>query len=258
MGWSFFLSRAPYEEKEWRYVEKFLTPGMIFIDIGANQGFYTILASKLVGSLGKVYAFEPAPPEFGKLRCNIKVNGCQNVIAEPFAVGEYEGVTGFYVCLDGHGGLSGRRAPPENTLGISGTIRVRTKLIELPIVKLDDYVNHTKLQAVDFVKLDIEGGELPLLKGATHVLSTLRPVIMCEFAGWSTERWGYSVSDIYAYLEGYGYQWFRIARDGTLNPFLLSATYSPEWEDLVGVPSERVEGMTKSLLISATNVTNAS
>lgn len=81
-----------FEENERRFVEQFLKEGMTMLDIGAHHGFYTVLASKKVGSSGRVFAFEPSPREHQKLLRHLKLNRCANVRVEPFALTRQEGM----------------------------------------------------------------------------------------------------------------------------------------------------------------------
>jgi FkbM family methyltransferase len=228
-----YLLGINHEESEWRFIAAFLKPGMTFFDLGANQGFYSILASKCVGTEGQVYAFEPVPGEFRHLRQNVLLNRLKNTIREPLALGRQEGSTDMYVCLDGKGSYSSLQPPEEN-------LKVRRELIRVPIIDLDSYVQHNNIRHIDFLKIDVEGGELDVLKGAVMVLKELRPVVMCEIADVRTQPWGYNASEIYKFLEKCGYQWFQIVPGGRLLPSKVKEKYDPDWENLVGVPNGKL------------------
>lgn len=113
MGANLFLwpvKKPAYEQGESRLLQRFLKRGMICMEIGANQGFYTILLAKLVGDEGKVCAFEPVPEEFRKLKMNLWLNKCANrVVLENCALSSREGIYDLFVCLDGHGSRSSFR-----------------------------------------------------------------------------------------------------------------------------------------------------
>lgn len=203
--------RLPYEKKERQFVQKFLKPKMVFFDIGANQGFYTLLAAKKVGSQGKVFAFEPVPREFKNLKWNIFINGHQNVKAEAQALGCQEGFTDIFSCLDGKGSYSSLQPPSEK-------VKARRKVIKVPITSLDKYVQQNNILSIDLIKIDVEGGELDVLKGGINVLSNLRPVLMCEVSDKRTEQWGYSASEICDFIKKYKYRWFKFAFDDSLCP----------------------------------------
>lgn len=227
--------RLPYEKKERQFVQKFLKPGMVFFDIGANQGFYTLLAAKKVGPQGKIFAFEPVPREFRNLKWNIFINGLKNVKVEARALGCQDGFTNMFYCLNGKGSYSSLQPPSEK-------IKARRKVIKVPITSLDRYVQHNNVLSIDFIKIDTEGGELNVLKGGINVLSKLRPVLMCEVSDKRTKQWGYSASEICDFVKKYKYQWFEFAFKGSLRPLSNKAIFD---ENLVAIPEEKI----KSFLI---------
>lgn len=237
MGASVFLykfTRERYEENYWKFVQQFLKPGMIFFDIGANQGFYTILASKLVGPEGKVFAFEPAPTEFRKLKLNILINRLKNVVVEPLALGSREGSSDFYLVLNGKGSFSSLRPPAKD-------VNARTKLIKVPLTTLDTYIYSNNISRVEFIKIDAEGGELDVLKGGLKVLREIRPIVMCEIADIRTQQWGYKASEICQFLENCGYLWFQITPNGKIVFHKIKDRYDHAWENLIAVPIEKLD-----------------
>src|SRR5215475_13593761 len=86
-----------FEPAECAFMQRFLRPGMTVLDIGANQGFYTLLASSIAGKDGKVFAFEPSPRERDALSLNLRLNFCGNVSVQPFALGNAEKSAELYV-----------------------------------------------------------------------------------------------------------------------------------------------------------------
>lgn len=234
-GWSALthsLLGRSREEREWRFIANFLKPGMTFIDVGANQGFYTILASKRVGTNGLVVAFEPAETEFLRLRRNLALNQCQNVISEPFALGSHKGSTDFFLCLGYHGSFSSIREPGHD-------VASPRKKVLVPITTLDDYARTQPLVSADLVKIDVEGAELDVLVGAAASLAIFRPVVVCELADIRTRQWGYPASEIYRFLLHFHYRWYRLGRYGRLEPADMRLSYDPDWENLVAIPEER-------------------
>jgi len=231
-----------FDPKERQFLARFLKPNMVVFDVGANQGFYTILASKQVGPQGRVFAFEPAPPEYRKLRRNVWVNRCRNVVVEPRAVGVETAVTEFHVCGDGLGGFSSRR-PPAADVGW-----VHKELIQVPLVSLDGYAKENHLTSLDFLKIDVEGGELDVLEGARHyVLPRLAPVVMCEVSEVRTRQWDYAPSAILELMRGLGYEWFGISANGTLVPCEVPTKEQKATDNLVAVPADKVRWISTSL-----------
>lgn len=225
----YHLSRHPYEEGQWKFVSRFLKPKMTFFDVGANQGFYTVLAAKRVGSEGKIFSFEPAVTEFRKLLRNLAINRCKNVATESVALGNHEGFTEFYLCLDHQGSFSSISRPAED-------VTAEYERLKVEITTLDSYVQRCQVTSLDLLKIDVEGGELGVLKGGDMVFKTLRPIVICEVEDRRTRQWGYQAREIVEFLHDYDYLWFSVLRDGTLQPAIFTENY--EWSNLVGIPKE--------------------
>jgi FkbM family methyltransferase len=203
------ILRGEFENRETRFVERFLKPGMTVLDIGANQGYYTLLASQRVGTNGRVVAFEPSPREREALEFHLRLNSCSNVSIEALALSDYEGDADLYLVKGKETGLNSLKPPA-----------VRQELLErvrVEIRPLDNWLDEQKIERVDFVKLDVEGAELSVLKGAAKVLGGEKaPVILIEVANIRTMPWGYKVDEIIRYLRESGYELFEIEEDGSL------------------------------------------
>ena len=105
-------------------------------------------------------------------------------------------------------------------------------------VRLDDYVSQFPLTRVDFVKLDVEGGEREVLRGASSVLTKFRPIFICEVLDATTQAWGYKAREIIQMLESFDFNWFDIRSDGSLVPHKIREHY-PEIRNYVAVPKEK-------------------
>jgi FkbM family methyltransferase len=219
-----------FEKGEQSFLLGFLQPGMVVLDIGAHQGLYTLLASREVVPDGQVISFEPSPRELQRLRWNLLLNRCPNVRMEPLALGSDEGAADLFVCLGLETGCNSLRPP---------AVSEATKPIKVSITTLDNYCQKAGIDVVDFVKLDVEGAEMEVLRGARRLLSRKpRPVIMCELADVRTEPWGYRSSMIYEDLAAWGYHWFSIAPDGRLEPCHMKESFH---ENLLAVPYEKLD-----------------
>jgi FkbM family methyltransferase len=236
MGYYFLLHcylRKSYEGGSWRFVRRYLKEGMTFLDVGANQGFYTILASKLVGASGKVIAFEPVPSVLEKLRKNVSFNRLQNVSIMPLGLSIIEESRNMNICINGMEVLSSLK-PPAEDVG-TGTVN-----LQVDVVSLDGFVSGRSLDRIDFVKIDVEGGELEVLEGGQETWIKLRPVIMCEVEDRRTAQWNYRARSIYDFMVHHGYAWFDTGREGSLR----SAAPREEYEggtNLIGIPVEKVD-----------------
>jgi FkbM family methyltransferase len=218
------------EESQFHFVERFLRPGMTVLDIGAHHGLYTLLASKLVGVRGKVVAFEPSPRERKRLRRHVWLNLCLNTKVEPYAVGSTASQAELFVVENKAEDWCNSLRPPV----IHGT----AKAIKVDVLSLDDYLGGATLPSVDFIKLDVEGAELSVLKGAQKLLQAARrPVFMIEAEDTRTKPWGYRASEIVSVLEAVGYEWFQPLADGSL--VKLGPGRDDFEANLVAIPHER-------------------
>jgi FkbM family methyltransferase len=146
-----------------------LSPGDTCFDVGANVGFFTLIAARLVGRRGRVVAFEPGPDNLQVLRQNLAANAATQVTVSASAVSNTDG-SGRLRLADYSGGHS--LAPPQATEA-SGVIAVDT-------VTLDAFVRDHDIGAPDVVKIDVEGAEPAVLEGMATLLDEHRPVLVVE------------------------------------------------------------------------------
>ncbi|MBI3669982.1 MAG: FkbM family methyltransferase [Acidobacteria bacterium] len=225
------LLAGGFENAECRFVQEFLRPGMIVLDIGAHHGLYTLLASKCVGPHGRVYAFEPSPRERRKLTLHLHLNLCRNVQLREFALAEHAGETEFFLVEGKETGCNSLRLP---------AVHEPTKVLRVRVSRLDDFLQREHVERVDFIKMDVEGAELAVLKGAGRLLEhEPRPVILAEVYDIRTEPWGYPARDIVAFLHQRAYLWFRICGQGDLQP--VEADRKRFDDNFVAVPEERLD-----------------
>jgi FkbM family methyltransferase len=224
-----------FEPFERAFVQRFLQPGMTVLDIGAHHGYYTLLASKLVGSSGKVFAFEPSPRESKALRLNLTLNRSKNVSPQPLALGKDETQADLFVVSKQQTGFNSLRPPSIPNPTIPLTVHV---------VRLDDWLRDARIDRVDFIKLDVEGGELAVLQGGADFLGRRpRPVILAELDDARSKAWGHTAQDVAAHLSNLGFQWFTILESGILQKKPLSVNQYDG--NLVAVPEERLEQLSE-------------
>lgn len=170
--------------------------GEVITDIGAHIGTYTIRAAKAVGKEGLVIALEPQPESFRLLNINVKSNELSNVIALRMAAYENDGTAIMHVSKDSSGN-SLTRVPEEFT-----------GEIEVPTITLNTIVKRFCLKRVDWVKIDVEGAELAVLKGASNVLGIIRKLLI--------EVWYENADEVLDILRQRGYKISVLSR-GKLN-----------------------------------------
>lgn len=161
-----------YEPNEMHFIDQFLQPGMQFIDIGANEGIYSILAAARVGGAGKVWAIEPSSREFERLQQNIKVNDLQQIKSHRVAVSDHAGTASLKIAEHEHAG--------QNTLGEFIYQINSDGLEQVELTTLDILTNSGTRIRPDLIKIDVEGLEPQVLKGAVKTLRLARPVVMFE------------------------------------------------------------------------------
>ncbi len=146
------------------YAER-IAPGSAAIDVGANVGMHALVMSRQAGPEGLVYAFEPSEALIRRLRENLAINGVSNVTVIAQAAGARTGVIGF---ID----RSAETNIGKSSVDASGARQV-------PVARLDDVVDDAR--PVSLIKIDVEGYELEVLRGAASVLRTHRPAVVMEF-----------------------------------------------------------------------------
>ncbi len=154
-----------YEREQTALFRQYLNPGDVVFDVGAANGYYTLLASQLVGRRGHVVSFEPNPKNAKFLRNHVDVNRATNVTVHQAAVGAKAGAQRFAF---GTGTGTGKLAD-------DGQLEVR-------VLRLDDIVSAEWLRPAH-LKIDVEGGELGVLEGACETLEVFRPSIFLSTHG---------------------------------------------------------------------------
>jgi FkbM family methyltransferase len=212
-----------------RFLWKTLRPGMVFLDVGAHHGIYSIVAAKKLGHRGTVVAFEPSSTEYRRLCLHVRQNFLTSIRTESLALGSATSTRPFFRITSGdttRGGLK----PPHS----SDQVAVTT----VDTARLDDYVLRLPLERVDLVKLDVEGGEREVLEGASLVLTKFRPTFICEVLDATTQAWGYQAREIMLMLRRFDFDWFDICSDGSLIAHEIRDHY-PDIRNYVAVPKEK-------------------
>jgi FkbM family methyltransferase len=183
-----------YEEKEILFVSKTPNAGDVFIDIGANVGIFTMVASNAVGDTGKVFAFEPLAANFDKLRFHITQNNLRNVTAERLAVlDKNEPVTLFSDDRWNNDSMATAYPGSFNHQEIVNGI------------SLDNYFYHIDVNRLSLIKIDIEGGEFPALLGMESLMRKYHPTILLEINPEVLKYTPFSENDVETFLSKLGY-----------------------------------------------------
>jgi len=193
-------------ERELTYLGKFLAPGMVVVDGGANYGIYSVAAARLVGPAGIVLSFEPGLESFYVLRRNIELNCLQNIRAFRAALADKDGQACLYHSRRGPNSFS--LAQPESASRGSETVDTRT---------LKSVLLQEGAKQVGLIKLDVEGAEEPALKGALALISASRPSVIFEINPEAAMRLGFKPFGAWELLDKEGYRFFSLAECGDLH-----------------------------------------
>lgn len=156
---------------------KYLEPGDIFYDVGAHIGFYSLLGIRLVGMAGTVVAFEPDPDNAKVLQENLIKNGLSQVKVIRAAVWNRDGKVSFQKC----GGDTPQSSSRRGKVISLNSQENPSDLLEVEAITLDQFVKNNRAPGV--MKIDVEGAESEVLKGARRLLKDARPVLVCEVHG---------------------------------------------------------------------------
>ncbi|MGB5014755.1 MAG: FkbM family methyltransferase [Pyrinomonadaceae bacterium] len=202
-SYRFIYFTGQYEQAITEIFSAIVCPEDVCLDIGANIGWYTTVFQQLVGESGEVHAFEPVPQMFEDLKKNVEMNEPpKNVILNNLALGDVEKEIEMHIfdgLPDGHASMA--------TFGGRGYVSVPAKMITL-----NSYLENNNIDNVRFVKMDVEGAELMMLKGASRLFEQEKlPVMEIEMALATTSGFNYLPNDLIEYIRGHGsYDFFEI------------------------------------------------
>ena len=199
-----------FENETAKALAGIVQPGAVVLDIGANIGAHTLPLARLVGPNGKVYAFEPTQYAFGKLKKNLALNPelVNRVVAEQIRLTK-----------------SGADDPGEiySSWKVVGQESRHQKHLGIPKstegarpATLDEYFENAGIQKLDFIKLDVDGFEVDVIKGGISTLRHFRPPICLELSPYVLEERGTSVEELLSELRESGYQLIDLKSRGSV------------------------------------------
>jgi len=213
-----------------------LRPGDRAVDCGAHAGRHTIAMARAVGPTGQVLAFEPLPEAYGRLLGNLASAGLRNVTAVNRALGA-EASTVPFVHVLGNPGFSGFR---ERVYPDPVTAR---EIVDVEVQRLDDVAEG---RAIRFIKVDVEGGDLLVLRGARATIGAARPFVTFELGDNSIARYDYTAADYFDFFAALDYDLFSVAGEPLDRDGLVESSRRQAVWDYVAVPRER--GVTPAML----------
>lgn len=224
-GFSEFHSCAEFvSPREREFIYKYPMGEGAVIDVGANLGIVScMLAERFPERV--IHSFEPAPSTFRALKANIELNSCANIRALPYAVAERDGEVPF-------------SADPIGRATNSISAQGGNSVINVPCLTLDSYVEDNSIQNIAFLKVDVEGYETLVFRGAERVLARrLAAIIYYEVCPEITVRAGYDPALPTRMLVENGYRIYRLSEQASLEPISVSVIEQTVLENWVALRS---------------------
>ena len=197
--WSFVHGYG--QEPALKLSRALIGPGDTVVDVGANIGLWVMGALRNAGAKGQVHAFEPVPSNYDMLCANLSLNGfdANQVSCQQLCLSDKAGKATFCVATNGNSGMGALAERP----GVDHRI-------ETTLVTLDGYCQEHSVEHIDFMKIDVEGAELQVLRGAARLLSSSdAPAIMFEADESLASSFDSSSMAVKGFLNEHGYNIFR-------------------------------------------------
>ena len=216
-----------YEKELGLLIRKILKPGDVFLDIGANIGYFSLLAAKHEPT-AKIFSFEPVGSSFQKLEENIALNAAKNIKALNAGIGERNEEREIYISDEDNTGMSSFQRP-ENYSGKSERVKVIT---------VDKWFSSSGLVKVDLIKLDVEGSELAAVKGMDETLKNFKPLLIVEINPETLSQFALMPADIFRHLGDLCFSGFLILSSGRLKQI---NNYQPgDTNNVLFIPDEKI------------------
>lgn len=225
IGWhvAFFGTYEPELREIFRTV---LPAGGVALDVGANVGWHTLLMARLVGPGGRVIAAEPNPSVRKRLEDNLNVNGFRQVQVVPCAIADTEGTVEFF-------GPEADDPRSGDSHVVTGTATEKRGVIRVETRRLDAIVSEARIERVDLIKIDVEGFEWPVLRGAAETIAEFRPHIVFEYNAEYCSRGAGNPPMLWDFFQTNRYRLFATGRAWAVEIDLSSW---PQCSDIWAVP----------------------
>ena len=216
----FYNGRVEHEEFTDIFLEKSLDTGDTFVDVGANVGYFSILAGNIVGGEGQVHSFEPYPKAYSILKMNTEYR--DNIKIYDIALSNVKGKSEFSIMDEGD----------RSSIGTNKNAR---KVVNIKKNKLDNVLNKG-VPKVDVIKIDVEGHELEVMEGAREVIRAYKPIIYFEYT-YIYRNNKYNFEEFENFLEEKKYSLKWVEMDNPSEGIIGSedATY------IIAIPESRIE-----------------
>lgn len=223
---SWQIIRGRFELSETAFVHKYLKPGDTALDIGANIGFYSLLMSKIVGTTGRVIGFEALDFLYHAAQNSIHENKFENCELHNVALSATEGIATM-VYAPGSSNFGGAFLSPD------GSVLQNHASVTVKAMPLFHYLEGI---SVDFIKIDIEGSEYPVLNACKEYLIHHKPIIMTEVLSLKAKKNSELPPHEYVhFLNSIGYNCYYIAENGDLGEKITASSFSGNGMDVISI-----------------------
>jgi len=205
---------AEVERAEWIFYLEYLREGMIVFDVGANVGELTLLFSRFVAD-GSVHAFEAGSAAFKRLELVCDAIGRNNVVLNHLAMSDKSGLIRLHIYDDALSSFNSQAARPLKNYGLDFE---PVGIEETPATTVDDYCERKKIELIDLLKIDVEGAELQVLRGARRMLKSKRIACLTFEFGQTTFDMGNNPEEIEVFLKEMNYKIRNIVKGDPIFP----------------------------------------
>jgi FkbM family methyltransferase len=209
LGWE--VTKSEYEPEMRTTLERYLSPGATFIDLGANEGYFSVISSRLVGQSGRVFAIEPQSRLKDVIEKNLAANDCTNVTVLQRLVSDKPGTAKLYITPSMNTGGSSLYRPNRYPLPSES----------IPSYSLADLLAELRIEHCDLMKVDIEGAEWEVFMPAAEVLrrGVLRNIALETHPSILAKR-GLNVEDLHAHMRRNSYQLVQVPGSSSVYSFV--------------------------------------
>lgn len=199
-----FNTNSTYEPEVVYVISEVLKQGSIFADIGAHIGYHTLIARNMIGDSGKIYSVEANAENYRMLCDNVSINAYENIQCVNAIVSDVDGQGNLFINRDNDGGHS---LWDCSQLNWNQATNKNRKMIMMPSITIDTLMDHFSIPHIDLIKIDTEGAELSILKGAKKALQDgkIRNAVL-EIHEYGLKALGGSPGELFDFMLGFGYE----------------------------------------------------
>lgn len=205
-------------------------------DIGANSGIFSLFCAS-INKNSKVYSFEPVPRNFMNLKKNKEINSFSNMLVYDYAISNFVGKVKFLF-------------PKSITLPLGGSLRNdledtknNSDEVEVDAITIDNFLNINNIKEVDLIKIDTEGTEHEVLKGAENAIKKHEPIIVCEVLPGLTEN------NLMDFFKNSKYKFFHITDKGLIPKYNIEGDQTLEFHNYLFITEEKLNKLKDNLKI---------